>query len=91
MEGWMEGWMDGRWIDGVFKNIKIWDYILYGKKNEGGRKKYISKRKMKIIWGFIFFCQKKKSMLKEEKYDNWGFVFWLIYNIYLCFKGKDEN
>jgi hypothetical protein len=46
---------------------------------------------MKIIWGFIFFCQKKKSMLKEEKYDNWGFVFWLIYNIYLRFKGKDEN
>jgi hypothetical protein len=47
--------MDG-WMDGVSKNIKMRDYILYAKNNyEGRRRKYISKRKMKIIWGFIFW------------------------------------
>jgi hypothetical protein len=25
----------------------------------------------------IFFLSKKKSRLKEEKYENWRFVFWL--------------
>jgi hypothetical protein len=52
----MDGWRmeDGGWMDGVSKNIKIGDYI-YAKKNLGRQKeKYISKKKMKIIWGFIF-------------------------------------
>jgi hypothetical protein len=44
------------WMDGVLKNIKIVDYILYAKKNyEGRMRKYISIRKMKIIWGFTFW------------------------------------
>jgi hypothetical protein len=39
-----ERWMEARWIDegmdGVLKNIKIGDYILYAKNTyEGGRKK----------------------------------------------------
>jgi len=37
MDGWMEGWMEDGWrmdegMDGVSKNIKIGDYILYAKK-----------------------------------------------------------
>jgi len=55
----MDGWMDGR-MDGVLKNIKIEDYILYAKNNyEGGRKKYIQKENENNL-GFYFFFVKKK-------------------------------
>jgi hypothetical protein len=40
---------------------------------------------MKIIWGFYFSYQNKISKLKEEKDENWGYIFWLTKNIYPCF------
>jgi hypothetical protein len=52
---------------------------------------YISKKNMKIIWGFISFCQKEISRLKEEKNENWGFICWLTKNIYLHFMGKRQK
>jgi hypothetical protein len=32
----------------------------------------------------IFFCQKIKSKLKEEKYENWRYIFWLTKKKNLC-------
>ncbi len=59
MDGWMEGWMEDGWrmdegMDGVSKNIKIGDYILYAKKImkvEG--QKHIQEKDEN--WGY-FFC-----------------------------------
>jgi len=61
-DGWKDGWMDirmERWME-CRKKLKLGIYILYAKKiYEGRRIKYISKKKMKIIWGFIFPLSKR--------------------------------
>jgi hypothetical protein len=56
------------WMYGVLKNIKIVDYILYAKKiYESKRRKYISTRKMKIIWRFIFSLSKRNIQVEGRK------------------------
>jgi hypothetical protein len=46
MDGRKDGGMDGGWMDGMLKNIKIEDYILYAKNNyEGGRRKIYPKNR----------------------------------------------
>jgi hypothetical protein len=51
--------------------------------------KYIQEKDENNL-GIFFFYQKEISKLKEEKDENWGFIFWLTKNYIFTFYGKQD-
>ncbi len=56
----MDGWMDGGWMKGWMecrKTLKLG--IIFYMPKQRQKEKNISKKKMKIIWGFFFSIKNK--------------------------------